>query len=162
MNLIRWCVAAFSAVLLAGCAFPGGMPKGTSIGQMRSGFIKPTEEFQLPGGITRLEFMQGAFGRETFMLDFDADGKLIASNQVLTEGKLLSIQPGESEESVRMRFGRPVQIDPIGWQKRHVLDYRYQASDCIWFRVSIDNATGQVTDTGPGPDPVCDGGPSRF
>jgi hypothetical protein len=160
MRVMRSTTAA-AAVLLAGCAFPGGLPKGTPIEQARGGFIKPTEEYHLPGGVTRLEFMQGPFGRQTYMLDFDAEGKLVASRQVLTDGIFQSIRPGESEESVRLRIGSPVQVDPIGWQKRHVLDYRYVGGDCVWFRVSIDNATGQVTDTGTGPDPVCDGGPSR-
>jgi outer membrane protein assembly factor BamE (lipoprotein component of BamABCDE complex) len=160
-GVLSLAAALAAAALLAGCAIPGNLPKGTSIDQARSGLVKPRGEYRTADGLTRLEFGQGPFGRQTYMLDFDAGGKLVATQQVLTENYLGTIKPGQTEESVRTQVGMPVQIDPIGWQKQHVLDYRFTGGDCVWYRVSISNQTGLVTETSLGPDPLCDGGGKR-
>ena len=150
-------VAAAAAVV--GCAMlaPGGLPPGTSIDAARQAFFAPTGEYRLPGGGTRLEFAQGSFGRQTFMLDFDANGILTSSTQVLTEAKLGTIAPGLPAEDVRMQFGRPAHVFSVPWQKLHVWNYRYAGGDCVWFQVSVSDATQQVTQAGTGTDPACDG-----
>ena len=73
------------AAALAGCAAlaPASAPLGTPIGAVRSGSFGPTGEYPLPGGGTRLEFAQGSFGRQTWMMDFDAKGVLTSKEQVL-------------------------------------------------------------------------------
>jgi hypothetical protein len=151
------CFAA--AALLAGCAsLPGGMPKGTTIEQARSGFMKPSAEYSFSNGYKRLEFDQG---KQTFMLDFDTEGKLVDTQQVLTEDYFATIKPGQTEEWVHERIGTPVRIFPIGWQNSHVLNYRYHEGNCVWFQVTISNETRQVTDAGTGQDPACDGPNSK-
>lgn len=151
------CMAA--AAGLAGCASlaPGGLPPGTPISEARAAFFKPTGEYALPNGGTRLEFAQGSFGKQTYMLDFDAGGRLVSSQQVLTEENFASIEPGLGERELHMRLGRPAQVFNVPWQKLHVLNYRYFGGDCVWFQVSVSDVTRQVTDTGTGADPACDG-----
>lgn len=148
--------ATLLLVGLAGCAAPGGLPLGTSIAQAENGLIRPSGRYALPGGGTRLEFAQGAFGKQTYMLDFDAGGRLVASTQVLTEANLGRVTPGMSSEEVRMRVGRPAEVFSVPWQRLHVWNYRYVEGDCVWYQVSIGDASQKVTAAGTGTDPACD------
>lgn len=145
------------------CTFlsPGLSAPGTSIDQIRGSGRVPTGEYALPGGGRRLEFAQGSFGRETYMMDFDASGKLVTSEQVLDADHFAAIVPGMSSQEVRMRLGRPARVFPVGWQKLQVWNYRYVGGDCVWFQVSISQGDGRVTETGTGYDPACDGPNSR-
>jgi hypothetical protein len=155
--------AALGAVLmLSACAAmaPGGLQPGASIAEARSMFLGPTGEYPLPGGGTRLEFARGAFGRQTYMLDFDASGSLVKSEQVLTEANFAKVVPGESAADVRMQLGRPAQVFNVAWQKLQVWNYRYYPGDCVWYQISID-AAGKVTESNYGTDPACDGPSSR-
>jgi hypothetical protein len=156
--------AAVAAVLLAGrgaCTtlrFPGGLPVGTPIGEARQSLGGPTAEYPLADGGTRLEFRQGAFGRQTFMLDFDASGRLASSQQVLTPQTFATITRGMTQDQVLATIGHPAFAFPVGWQKLQVWNYRFGGleGDCVVFQVSISNETRTVTDTGPNTDPVCD------
>ena len=160
-RLLRWARVALlsTAALVGGCAAiaPGALPPGTPIDRARHGFFAPTGEYALPGGGTRLEFAQGSFGRQTYMLDFDANGVLVLSQQVLTETNFATITPSLSGADVRMRLGRPAQVFSVPWQKLHVWNYRYFGGDCRWFQVSVSDAAQQVTEAGMGMDPACDG-----
>jgi len=147
---------------LAACATPGSLPPGTSLDQARQGWIAPTGQYALPGGGTRLEFARGAFGKETTMLDFDANGRLVASQQVLTEQNFANIVAGMPAAEVRLRLGRPSQVFAAGWhEKFHVWNYRFAGGDCVWFQVSISDQAQRVTEAGIGTDPACDGPDSR-
>lgn len=145
--------------LLGGCASfaPEFVPLGASIGQVRSLIVKPNAEYALPGGGTRLEFARGPYGKETYMLDFDATGTLVAREQVLTEQNFAEIVPGLTSDEVRMRLGRPSDVFGVPYQKLHVWNYRYFAGDCRWFQISLSDATHRVTDASLGADPACDG-----
>jgi hypothetical protein len=149
-----------AAALLAGCAAlaPGGLPPGTPIAEARKSVVGPTGEYALPNGGTRLEFAQGSFGRRTYMLDFDAAGRLVSTQQVLTEANLASVEPGTPADEVRMRFGRPVWVYSVRYPVRsQVWSYRFDGGDCFWFQISISDASGRVTEASRGPDPACDG-----
>jgi hypothetical protein len=147
------------AALLGGCASfaPEFVPLGSSIDQARRLVVKPNAEYALPKGGTRLEFARGAFGKETYMLDFDAGGTLVAKQQVLTEENFATITPGLSSQEVRLRLGRPADVFGVPYQKLHVWNYRYIAGDCRWFQVSLRDADQRVTEASLGPDPACDG-----
>jgi len=168
MNTIDRCarhVASFllvaAALAACGTMAPGGLPLGTPIATARQSLIGPSAEHPLPGGGTRLEFRQG---RQTYMLDFDAAGLLVASRQVLTPETFGTITPGMTQEEVLARIGRPVHVTGIGWQKQQLWSYRFNGleGDCVVFQVVIADATHTVTDTGPNIDPACNGPNSRF
>ena len=148
---------ALVTALAAGCAVlaPGTLKPGTSITEARKVLGGPRAEYPLPDGGTRLEFRQG---RQTWMLDFDAGGTLVRNQQVLTEANFAKILPGLTRQQVLMRIGHPVEITPVGWQRLHVWNYRFYPGDCVWFRVSISDTSGGVTETSMGMDPACDGG----
>ncbi len=148
-----------AAVVLAGCATlaPGGLPPGTPIGQARAAPFGPTGEYALAGGGTRLEFAQGSLGKQTYMLDFDRSGRLVASQQVLTELNLATITPGMTADEVRARFGRPARVFGINHPRGQVWNYRFDGGDCVWYQVTIADGSQQVVDAGIGTDPICDG-----
>ena len=139
---------------------PGSLPAGSTIADARQTFGGASGEYPLPGGGTRLEFRQG---RATQMLDFDASGRLVASQQVLNPQTFASITPGMTQEQVLARIGRPAFVFPVGWQQLQVWNYRFGGleGDCVVFQVSISNATRTVADAGPNTDPACDHGGDR-
>ena len=51
-------------------------------------------------GTGRLEFARGPYGKHTYMVDFDADGRLLSWEQVLTENNFFQVQIGETKEAV--------------------------------------------------------------
>ena len=134
------------------------LPIGAPIADARAALGGPTGEYVLPGGGTRLEFARGSFGRQTWMLDFDAAGRLVRKDQVLTEARFAEIVPGMTATEVRMRLGRPAESTYLGWQRRQLWSYRWWPGDCVVFQVSID-AGGSVVEAGMGTDLAC-GGPN--
>ena len=154
--------AALALAVLGACTTfaPGGLPPGTPIDQARGTFGGVAGEYRLPDGGTRLEFRQGTYGKQTYMLDFDASGRLVTSQQVLTPQTFATITPGLTYEQVLMRIGHPAYVFPVGWQKLQVWSYRFAGlvGDCVVFQVSFSNATGTVTDAGPNTDPACSRG----
>ena len=152
-------LATLGAVLaMAGCATfaPGALPPGTPITEAREVVGGPTGEFPLSDGGTRLEFARGSFGRQTWMLDFDTTGRLVHTEQVLDEAHFATVVPGQTADEVRMRIGRPANVFNVGWQRLTVWNYRWWQGDCVWYQVSISQATGKVTEAGYGSDPACD------
>jgi hypothetical protein len=155
--------ALVALVAAAGCATfaPGALPPGTPISEARSVLGGPTGEFPLADGGTRLEFSRGAFGRQAWMLDFDAGGRLVHTEQVLDPDHFATIAIGMTADDVRIRLGRPSHVFNVGWQKLTVWNYRWWQGDCVWYQVSISQETGRVAEAGYGSDPACDvaGGP---
>jgi len=164
MNKITFTRGAVASALalataLSGCASPGGLPAGTTIDAARHGVQSPTAEYPLPDGGRRLEFTQGGYNRETWMLDFDAKGALVSSRQVLTEANFANITPGMPADEVRLRLGSPVQVFGAGWHEHiQVWNYRFAGGDCVLFQVSIRDADRKVREAGIGQDPACDAG----
>lgn len=155
-------IFASAALVVGACSTlaPGALQPGASIAEARATFGGPTGEYPLSGGGTRLEFARGSFGKQTYMLDFDAAGRLVESHQVLTEATFATIVPDLPAAEVRMRLGRPANVFYVPWQKIQVWNYRYQPADCVWYQVSIGDA-GRVTEAGYGTDPACDGPSTR-
>ena len=158
----RAVLSAAVAFLITACAFfsPGSVSLGTSIEDVRRSAPTPTGTYALPGGGRRLEFAQGSFGRQTYMLDFDATGKLVATQQVLTRENFDQIVPGMSGDDVLMWLGRPANVFGVPWQRLHVWNYRFYGGDCHWFQVSVSDS-GPVTEASLGWDPACDGPKER-
>ncbi len=149
---------AGGAAALMGCAVlaPASAPLGTPIAEVRRGPFGPTGEYPRLGGGTRLEFAQGAFGKQTWMMDFDAQGRLVSKEQVLTEANFALVKPGMPGSAVQTLLGRPANVFSVQRQKLRVWNYRYFGGDCVWFQISVSDA-GLVTEAGMGTDPACDG-----
>ncbi len=161
-RMFGWLMLASVALAASSCGVltpPGALPLGAPIDEARHAFGGPSDEYPLPGGGTRLEFRQH---KQTYMLDFDAGGRLVSKQQVLTLATFATIKPGMTRADVLLRIGHPVGVFPVGWQKLQVWNYRFGGieGDCVLFQVSISNSTGLVSDVGQGMDPACDA-PSR-
>ena len=153
-------LVALAASLLAGCAGfalgPPAMAPGTPIAEATRTLGPPTAQFALVGGGRRLEYWGGSFAKSTWMVDFDAAGRLVSMEQVLTEANFYALPAGITRDEWRARMGPPVSTFPIGRQGIQVWNYRYQTNDCLWFQVSIRDADGRVAETTRGIDPSCD------
>jgi hypothetical protein len=156
---LRLAGALSLVVAMAACTVmraPASLPPGTTIAEARQTF-GAGDEYPLPNGGTRLSFPRG---KDTYMLDFDASGRLVQSQQVLNPQTFATIQPGMPQAEVLTRLGRPAFVFPIGYQRLQVLNYRFGGleGDCMVFQVSISNATGNVTEAATGADPRCSAG----
>jgi hypothetical protein len=145
------------ALLGAGCASygPSSLPVGATMDEAVRMLGAPTGEYALPQAGRRLEFARGPMGKHTFMLDFDAQGRLVSWEQVLTPLNFATIEPGLTEGELLMRLGHPASYLPIARQKLRVWNYQFFNNDCKWFQVSVSDA-GRVIDAGETQDPKCD------
>ncbi len=156
--MFRASTVMLAAALLAGCinmSNPRALAPGASAEAIRAHLGEPTARYAMPGGGTRLEYARGPYGRETWMLDVDANGALVAATQALTEANFNGIQAGMSRDELLRTLGRPSRTGVVGRQHQTVWSYRYQSPFCQWFQVGL-SAAGVVEDTGYGPDPLCD------
>jgi len=151
-------LSATVAVGLAGCATsygPQALRTGASLDEVIASLGAPTARYAQVSG-ERVEFARGPYGKHTFMLDFDAQGKLRSWEQVLTEAKFNTVRMGETRDEVLLALGHPAESKSLPVQGRTLWSYRYDAAFCKWFQVGLDSTTGKVVDTGYGPDPLCD------
>jgi hypothetical protein len=142
---------------LAGCATVAPLPGGSEADAVRL-LGAPTSRYPMPGGATRLEFARGPWGRETWMVDIDAGGRITAANQVLNEASFAEFQrraPGMSRDELLRTLGRPGEVRSGGWQGGQVWSWRYPTNDCLWFQSSVGD-DGVVKDGVYGIDPHCD------
>ena len=146
-----------AAALAVGCTSlgPQSLSPGTAVAEARRALGKPTGEYSLPAAGTRLEYATGPYGKQTWMLDFDAKGSLTQVNQVLTEARFNQVLAGMSKDQVLMNLGRPSEQSLLAFQRQTVWSYRYDGRFCQWFQVGMD-ARGQVADSGYYPDPRCE------
>ena len=150
-------IETLAIAFVAGCAFynPGSVPLGTPLGAVRESLGAPVARFALPRDGQRLEYARGASGRETYMLDFDAQGLLVASEQVRTEANFATITPGLGRDELLLRMGHPSTVFAVPRQHLWVWNYHFFTGDCRWFQVSVSD-TGSVLDASIGRDPECD------
>lgn len=150
-------VAACAALLLAACAgySPGPTLRvGADAQEATRSMGTPTGRHALPNGGTRLEFARGPFGKHTYMVDADAQGRVLGWQQVLDEAHFNAVPPGISANELRLRLGRPSDVRSGGWQGGEVWSYRYDAIFCQWWQASVID--GRVRDTAYAPDPMCE------
>lgn len=160
--------AATAAVglVLAGCASygPPRVAPGAPVSEVVAVMGEPTGRHADPTGqaaTTRWEFARGPFGRHTFMVDVDAQGRVAGWRQVLDENTFATIMPGMTTKDVLYRLGRPSNVRRIEWQRMDVWAYRYETHFCQWFQVSLGD-DGRVIDGTYGVDPICDKGDDRL
>lgn len=146
-----------AACALSACASygPSGLPNGSTTEQVQARMGTATGRYVLPNGGQRLEFARGPMGKHTYMLDFDASGRLQQTEQVLTEANFLALKIGMTKDEVLQRIGRPSDVTTLSRQQHRLWSYRYETPFCIWFQVSLDTAD-RVAELGHNVDPMCD------
>lgn len=145
-------------LVLAACTAysPRGLAPGASRAQVVERMGPPTGRYATASGGQRLEFARGPFGRHTYMLDFDAEDRLLRSEQVLTENNFYALQIGMTRDEVLRRVGHPSDVQYLPRQRHQLWSYRYETPFCIWFQVSLDTAD-KVAELGHNSDPACEG-----
>jgi hypothetical protein len=148
-----------AALSLAACAGygPSQLRVGQGADEVTQAMGTPTALYALPGGAQRIEYARGPFGRQTWMVDVDAGGRVSAWSQVLTEANFNALPHGITRDELLLRLGTPGERHRIGWQQRDLWAWRYPTNDCLWFTASLD-AEQRVVDSGYGIDPRCDAG----
>ncbi|MFM8898478.1 MAG: hypothetical protein ACKOF9_00785 [Burkholderiales bacterium] len=152
-------VLAASLFLVACNAYsPQQIPPGTPVNQVVERLGPATAQHQPPPeqsqAKSRLEFARGPMGKHTYMLDFDAQGRLLAWEQVLTEARFFKVEPGWRQAQVSAWLGTPSNVRSVGWRGETVWSYRYETPFCVWFEVSLMQSV--VVGSGHGPDPQCE------
>jgi hypothetical protein len=164
--------ALLAAASLSGCATmgPAAVAPGSARSQVEQRLGTPTAVHELRTAsadspylqvdttgraVRRVEYAGGSFGKFTWMFDFDAEDRLLASAQVRSEARFNAITAGMSQQDLRRVLGAPSRIWPLSFQKQNVWAYRYDSPFCQWFQVGV-GYDGRVIDTAYGPDPLCD------
>jgi hypothetical protein len=163
MGLGAAAIALATGWLVSGCTgySPYGVPAGATVAEVVAVMGAPKAAWPrdaAPGTTQQIEFWRGPFGKHTYMLDFDANGRLASQRQVLEEVNFYKVLPGQAADEVLQRIGHPSETQTIGRQRIVVWNYRYDTPFCQWFQVSIGSSPeteGKVTDVGFGPDPMC-------
>ena len=150
---------ALTAGTLLGCSgySPQALAPGSSIEQVTQRMGRATAEYPLAPAGRRLEFARGPFGLHTYMVDFDAAGKLVSWNQVLTPETFDSIAKGISRDDVLKTLGHPAKEFGVWSGQQTIWAYSFESMACQWFMVGL-NPAGQVSSTSYGPDPRCEAG----
>lgn len=153
MRLSVWCLTGLS--LLAACTgyAPPADPAGTTADQVVARMGPPETRRTVEGG-TRLEYPRGPFGLHTWFVYLDGTGRVVRSEQVLTERHFTQINPGMSQDDVRYVLGRPGEVYVLGRSRGVVWNYRYENPFCRWFQVEISQDR-QVRSAGYGEPPEC-------
>ena len=150
-------VLATAVALLGACA--SLQPPQPSVGQTEAELLArlgpPTGRYSLPAGAQRLEYATGPYGRTTLMVDLGADGRVITSQQALTEANFAKVTDGMDRVEVLRLLGRPA--DKAGeYMNRQTWSWRYPTYDCLWARITFE-PTGKVRGGASFlPDPRCD------
>ena len=161
MTAIHAACLAFAALLLGACAGfgPAASRPGQTEDQVLAAAGRPTARHVLAEGGTRLEYATGPYGRETWMVDLDRIGRVVASRQVLEQGHLTVVQaqsPGWTREQLLRTIGQPGERRSGGRQGGEVWSWRFATNDCLWYQALVGD-DGRVRDGIFAIDPRCDG-----
>jgi len=150
-----WLLLCLSSLLPACSSYA---PPDTLAGMSRDELVArmgpPDMERRMDAG-TRLEFPRGPYGQHTWFVYFDAAGRAIRAEQVLTEPNFNRIQPGMAQDDVRQLLGRPSEVQVLGRARGVVWSYRYENYFCNWFQVEL-SLQQQVRSAGYGQPPECE------
>lgn len=152
------CATLLVVLLLCACASPWttSIRPGDTADDLRQRIGPPTAEHVLPNGERRLEYWSGSFGLNTMMVDIDAQGFILGSENVRDEAHFNRIQPGINRDQLRQQLGTPSKVWRVRYRDQTVWSYKFWGPFCLIFHVGI-NPRGIVEDTSYGPDPACDG-----
>ena len=154
---MRGSVTAAAAALLAiACAGPQTSQdlNGRSEAEVIQAMGQPTGRYAMPDNGRRLEFARGPAGRETYMVDLDAQGRVVQSEQVLDPRFFDVVTPGMKSDELLRFIGRPSERRGSRGDGQ-IWSWRYYNTNCLWWQAQVD-AQGVVTGAGYASLPGCD------
>lgn len=126
-----WAPLAFLTLLalvvqLAGCALPARERPGALRAEVLARLGPPTAIFPLPSG-ERLLYSELPAGFAAYNLDFDANGRLVRNEQVLTQARFESLPVGVwTAADVQRTFGAPVRVERVARFDGDIWTYRFR------------------------------------
>lgn len=136
LAIVPWLVFSLQ---LVGCAFPAREAPGAVQSEVIARLGPPTAIFALPSG-QRLLYSELPAGFAAYNLDFDATGRLVRNEQVLTQSRFENIPPGVwTLADVQRTFGPPLLVERVSRFDGDIWTYRFrQNSDPRLAHVHID------------------------
>ena len=163
MTLFRILISAVLLAVLTACASPPSLKAGTPLDEARSALGRPTGTYTLPGGGTRLQYSNQPFDQSVWNADFDAQGRLVRVDQVMTDAAFSQVRAGkDTREDVLRGFGAPAQtfdyrlVNESAWMYRYYTYGNFRAAMFVYF-----DPKGTVLRTESGLDPWALGGSDR-
>jgi hypothetical protein len=151
-NSFRRSLATATLVIgvgLTGCAVELAQP-GMTQQEVLSRYGTPTRTVALPQGGTRLQYSRQPAGQSVVMVDLDASGRVLRSQEVMTLQAFSRIVPGQwTRADVEREFGPPGAIGRVGNFAGDVLTYRWRDQVDKFFWIFV-NAAGVVEKTQQG------------
>lgn len=164
MSVTRALLFACALAALAACATPASLKPGTTIDQARAALGSPTANPPLPDGGSRLQYSNQPFNQSVWNADFDAQGRLVRVEQVMTDAAFARVRSGEDTQREVLRdFGAPAET--IGYRLRNETAWMYRYYTFGGFKAAMFiyfDPAGVVkrTETGLDPWSIRDGGRS--
>lgn len=109
----------------------------------------------------RLDFPRGPFGKHTYSVYFDDQGKVSGYQQLLTEENFAKIVPGMAESEVVDVIGVSKDRFMLARDRGYVWNYRYFSPLCRWLQIEF-TLEGKVRSTGYSKPPECRVGGRAF
>ena len=127
------------AVQISGCALPAREKAGALRAEVVARLGPPTAVFALPVG-ERLLYSELPAGFAAYNLDFDASGRLVRNEQVLTQARFESLPVGIwTTADVQRTFGAPLRVERVARFEGDIWTYRFrQNSDPRLAHVHLD------------------------
>ncbi len=145
-----------TTALLAGCQTYGpserfiGLSREQVIAQMGNPYPAPPDLSRAQ----RLDFPRGPFGKHTYSLQFDAEGKVVSYTQLLNEENFRQITPGMDVSEVIERIG--MSRDQFGLARNRGYGWNFRYITPLGQGVQIGfTAENKVRSTGYGLPPEC-------
>jgi hypothetical protein len=157
--------ALFSLAVLAACTTPQSLPPGTPVADVRAALGRPTASVALPAGGSRLQYSGQPFNQSVWNADFDANGRLVRVEQMMSDESFARIVSGKATQDEVLRdFGPPAETfqyklkNESAWMYRYFTHGGFKAAMFVYF-----DPAGIVkrTETGLDPWAIRDGDRSR-
>lgn len=121
-RLIAWILVVAG---LAGCSLPGSIRPGATADEARAAAGRPTATIALPGGGQRWQYSGQPWSQWVWNVDFDAQGKVVRNEQVLTDEAFARVRPGvDTRTDIVREFGLPA--DSFHYRLRNETAYMYR------------------------------------
>lgn len=118
----------FAALLATGCAskYNTPLPSGATEKEIISRHGQPDARYE-KNGYTLLEYAAGYWGQYAFFATLDNNGRLVKWEQVLTDEKFDTLEPGRATRADLLQtIGHPAEITRIHKYNYEVWTYRYK------------------------------------
>ncbi|RQO82620.1 hypothetical protein DBV10_07615 [Acidovorax sp. FJL06] len=127
-------------VQLTGCALPAREQPGALRAEVLARLGPPSATFALAPGGERLLYSELPAGFAAYALDFDASGRLLRNEQVLTQARFENIPVGTwTAADVQSNFGAPLRVEQVARFDGDIWTYRFrQNADLRLAHVHLD------------------------